>query len=359
LPISAIDAIGPAFEHSKQQLFKPFRIGQWVRLALVGFLAGELSSGGCSNPVSSFPKRGSSNPFPHTHVPGMHMPAHMAAIALIVAVVFVSVFVLGILFIYLNSMMRFVLFDSIVHKVCHVRRFWSQRHEAGFRYFVWQLLFALVTFTAMAILIGMPALLALSLGWFSNPKQHLAPLILGGVFLAFIFMALSLTVGVITVFTKDFVVPQMALENISAVEGWRRLLAMMKLEKSSYAGYIGMKIVLALAAAVALGIVTAIVVIVLLIPMGSISVAAVLIGKSAGLAWNLYTITLAIVAGCIMLAVLLFVIAFISVPAVVFFPAYSIYFFAARYRNLGAIIYPAPPSLPQAGSLPINPEPIG
>jgi hypothetical protein len=50
------------------------------------------------------------------------------------------------------------------------------------------------------------------------------------------------------------------------------------------------------------------------------------------------------VAGCALLAVFLFVTALISVPAIVFFPAYSIYFFAARYPALGAVLYPAPPA---------------
>jgi hypothetical protein len=155
-------------------------------------------------------------------------------------------------------------------------------------------------------------------------------------------------------------VPQMALESISAIEGWRRLLTMMKSEKASYAGYLGMKIVLALGAAVVVGMAAAIVALVLLIPVGGIGVIAVLAGMTAGLTWNLYTITLAIVAGCMMLAILVYVMALVSVPATVFFPAYSIYFFAARYRQLGAMVYPLPANPAQAGpSLPASPEPAG
>src|ERR1700681_4100652 len=59
LPISAVDAISPAFQHTKQQLTKPFRFSQWWRLAFVGLLAGELSSGGGCNSsfqVPSFPR---------------------------------------------------------------------------------------------------------------------------------------------------------------------------------------------------------------------------------------------------------------------------------------------------------------
>ena len=60
MPISAVDAISPAIEHTKRQLLQPFRFGQWMRLAVVGLLAGELSSGGGCN----MPRFPSSNVFP-------------------------------------------------------------------------------------------------------------------------------------------------------------------------------------------------------------------------------------------------------------------------------------------------------
>jgi hypothetical protein len=162
---------------------------------------------------------------------------------------------------------------------------------------------------------------------------------------------------VVHVLTKDFVVPEMALENISAIEGWRRLLPMLKSEKGSYAGYIGMKIVMALGAAVVVGIVTLIVILILLIPVGGFGVIAVLAGKTAGLTWNLYTISLAVVVGCIVLAVILYVVSLISVPAIVFFPAYSIYFFASRYPALDALLRPPAPAAPYAPPPFLPPEP--
>jgi hypothetical protein len=97
--------------------------------------------------------------------------------------------------------------------------------------------------------------------------------------------------------------------------------------------------------------------------VGALGVAVVLAGKAAGLSWNLYTITLAVVVGCILVAAILYLFALISVPAIVFFPAYSIYFFAARYPALSAALYPPPPAPPEAPplppSLPPQPEPIG
>jgi hypothetical protein len=180
--------------------------------------------------------------------------------------------------------------------------------------------------------------------------------------LFFVVMGFILLSLVVHVLTKDFVVPEMALENISAIEGWRRLLPKLQAEKGSYAGYLGMKIVMSLGASVVVGIVTFIVLLIFLIPVGGFGVIAVIAGKTAGLTWNLYTITLAIVAGCIVLAVIFYLVSLISVPAIVFFPAYSIYFFASRYPALDALLRPPLPMAPPIPSVmpPLPPpEPIG
>src|SRR5207237_2935324 len=187
------------------------------------------------------------------------------------------------------------------------------------------------------ILVGIPAAFALAIGWLKQPSQHMVPLILGGIVLFFallVFFVLWLTVYVLT---KDFVIPQMALENLSALEAWRRLLPMLKTEKGGYAGYVGMKVVMALGAAVVIGIVASIVILIILIPFAGLGALAVFGGKAAGLKWTLYTITLAIVIGSVLLAIIIYAVSLVSVPAVVFFPAYSIYFFAARYPKLDAL----------------------
>jgi hypothetical protein len=369
LPFSAVDAISPAFEHTKRQLLHPFRFGQWIRLALVGLLAGELSSGGgCNVPnLSSFhiPRHPGTE---HFLAPGLAGIDPALYIGLIIVLV-LSAFVLAFVLMYIGSVMRFILFDSLLAKECHIRESWNRRQQPGWRFFLWKLLYALVTLGTLVVLVGIPLGFAFAVGWFNNPVQHMVPLVLGGVVLFFAFAIWAIVIAVIYVLTKDFVIPQMALEGIGAMEGWRRLWAMMKAEKGGYAGYIGMKIVLSLGAAIVLGIVGFILALIILIPVVGVVVAAVIGGKAAGLGWTAGTITLAIVAGCVLLAVFLCMTALISVPAIVFFPAYSIYFFAARYPKLSAVLYPAPaPQIPPAAPppppyepppLPLSPEPIG
>ncbi len=357
MPFSAVDAISPAIEHTKRQLFQPFRLGQWVRLALVGLLAGELSSGGCNTrSFSNVTRHGGTQHFPGSGLSGVD-PMLLAGL---IAVLVVTALVLGILFMYIGSVMRFILFDSVLAKECHIRQGWNRRQEPGFRYFLWKLLYSLVMFGVLIVLVGIPLGFAFAVGWLRDPKEHVVPLVLGGIALFFAFMIFIIGMAVIYVLTKDFVVPQMALEGIGAMEGWSRLWEMMKAEKSSYAGYVGMKIVLAIVMGIILGIVGLIVVLLIFVPAAGVAVAAVLGGKAAGLSWTAGTITLAVVAGSVLLAVFLFVTSLISVPAIIFFPAYSIYFFAARYPKLSAVLYPAPPA-PQnvPPPLPPAPEPIG
>jgi hypothetical protein len=359
LPISSVDAINPAFHHTKQQLLKPFRFGQWARLALVGLLAGEMSSGGgCSSnfnwPAPHQPKGpghviNAALPFPLPHHPGLSAGP-------IVFLVFAGIG-LFLLLLYVSSVMRFILFDSVIAKECHIRNGWTHHRRHGFQLFGWQILLTLVSSAGLLIIIAFPLAGAWTLGWFNHPRDHLLPLVLSGALFLVLLSIFLLTLGLVHVMTKDFVVPQMALENLSAMEGWRRLWSWLQAEKGGYAGYVGMKIVLAIGAGVVLAIVSVIIFLLFLIPIGGLGVIAVLSGATAGLTWNFFTITLAVFAGFILFATIMFVLSFISVPATVFFPAYSIYFLAPRYAPLAALLWPQPGATVTQASL--LPEPPG
>ncbi len=331
MPASAMDVVRTASQHTMDQLFKPFRLGQWTRLAVTGLLAGELStSGGIGFRFPSIPRNSSGAE--NFLAQSIASPRGLL-LAVLPFLVLLGIGLL-ILFIYISSRMRFVLFDSVVAKECHIRRFWNQRREPGFRYFLWNLAFIFAMIGGFVTLAGACVGIVFGFGWQRNPREHLIPLIIGGIIVALIFIAFLVLVVVIAVLTKDFVVPQMALEDISAVQGWQRLWSMLKTEKTGYAGYIGLKILLSIAAMVGLGIAALIVTLVVLVPFGLLGVIAVFGGKALGLAWNVLTISAAVLAGCVAFATILYAVLLLTVPTIVFFPAYSIYFFAPRYEPL-------------------------
>ncbi len=355
MPTSALDAIPLAFEHTRQQLFTRFRFGQWTRLALVGLLAGELGSGGgCNFNSGNFNRR-----MPHFPDSSLAVLIGLGAALLVVVA---AVVLIGIILMYVGSVMRFILFDSVMARECHIGLGWRRRQGPGFRFFLWRLAYAVFALGSMVVLVGIPAGFGLAMGWLQAPSEHVLPLVLGGILLFFVVVTFFIALAVIYVMTKDFVIPQMALENIGPMEAWRRLWRMMQTEKASYAGYLGMKILMAIAAGIVIGIAAVILGLVIAVPAIAVGLLAAITGQSAGLTWNVYTITLAIVVGTILLGMFLYLVSLLSVPVVVFFPAYSIYFFAARYAPLYAALNPAviaAPGLAQPPAYPPLPEPTG
>jgi len=369
VPISAVDCVQPAIQHTREQLFRPFHWGQWSRLALVGILAAEFRSGGCSfNPSAFIP-----NPrekrvdeflppgFPHID------PAHLAQFLALIGVALLLAAVLLLLFIYISSVFRFILFDSVLRRKCSIGEGWRRWRRTGQRFFFWQLVFQLVAVVLLLVVVGIPALLLFSSGALSAPQQHIGPF-LGALFLfLFLILVFALVAGSVQTLAKDFLVPIMALEDLDFADGWSRLFALIRQEPGRYLVYLLMKFVLSIAAAIVFGILAIIPALLIVVP----AVLAVVAGKAAGLGWTVTTISLTVIFGSLLFVILIYVIALVNVPATVFFPAYSIYFFASRYTALDALLHPAPPAAapespvvpesppPELPPLPPSPEPIG
>lgn len=342
MPVSASDVVGLALDHTKAQLFRSFRFSQWWRLAVVGLLAGELgSSANCNFNVPANTRHTHSHFLGAAWPPSLHHPG--AGIAGLVVVCVLLALALVVISIYIGSVMRFVLFDSVVAKNCRIRQGWRRRRTEGRRFFLWQISYLAASVAALCILIAPPVAFAWVHGWFAHARDNLARLILGGIALFSALFLLFALLSIINVLTKDFVVPQMALEGLTALEGWRRLLLWLKEEKGHFAGYIGLKIALDIAAVIVVAVVQVVALLVMLIPIGGIALAIYYHAKAAAWTWNTPVIALMVVLGTIAVLLIFSVLVAISTPIAVFFPAYSIYFFAPRYPLLAALLRPQPP----------------
>lgn len=375
MPVSAVDCVQPALQHAREQLFTRFRFGQWSRLALVGILAAELHVGGCSfgNFGGGWPRvpqkgRGEFLPSDMTSILSpfgpAHIPAHISEhIGQFLGLILVGVFafiVLAFAFMYINSVFRFILFDSVLRRECSIGEGWRKWRRAGGRFFLWQIVFLIATWLSLAVLVGLPLALAFAAGWTTDLRQHIGRLIVGVILLVGLFVVFVLAAAVVQVLARDFLVPIMALENLDFADGWHRLLAMIRPEKGRYAVYLLLKLVFSIAAGILFSIIAIIPALFVVVP----GVVAVIAGRTAGMGWNVTTISLAIIFGSLLLLLLIYLIALVSVPATVFFPAYAMHFFAARYPNLDALLNPAPtPPAPELPPVPESPppsaEPIG
>jgi len=346
---SAVDVISTAFAHTADQLAEPFRFGQWARLAVLALATGELSSGsGCGNVFrglpTQFPKPSHNFVDPKDLLHGID-PALIATLLLIVIG---GGLILMLVWIYVASVSRFMLFEAVLRKNCDsLSAGWHRWQGTGLRYFVWQLVLSAISLMVAAVLF-IPLLVPL-LATLKNHQEPGPEILLAFLPMIFVFGVFSLVVVLVNVLSKDFVVPLMAIDGVSFIEGWRRLLAMIRDETLSFAGYIGMKIVLAIGASVVFGILSAIAAVFMILPVGLVAAVVVIMAKGGTFSWNAVTVTAGIVALFIVFAVLMYVVALICVPVAVFFPAYAMYFFAERFPALHARLYPpAAPLPPQA-----------
>ena len=284
-----------------------------------------------------------------------HIPEHLGQFVGLIVVAIFALIILSVVFLYINSVFRFILFDSVLRRECSIGGGWSKWRRAGGRFFLWQIVFQIAVWLFLALLVGVPLALAFAAGWMTDLRQHIARLVIGGILLVGLFVVFALAAAVVQVLAKDFLVPLIALENLDFADGWHRLLGMIGREKGRYAVYLLLKLVLAIAAGILFSILAIVPILFVVVP----AVIAVVAGSAAGMGWNVTTISLAIIFGSLLFFLLIYLVALVCVPATVFFPAYAMYFLAARYPILDALLHPAPemPAVPESPP-PFEPPPL-
>jgi hypothetical protein len=336
--LSAVDCVGPAVQLTRKRLLEPFRFGYWARIAVIGILAGGLSGGNCNyNRGTGTPITGRSG----SPIPGLD-PQHIGHwlgehIALIIALFAVAI-AIGLVFAYIGSVMRFVLYEAVLRDRARIREGFARWSGLGFEYFLFQLALMVPFLVAGFVLVGLPLIRMIRLGHGGDIWPALLQ-VAGG---ALIVVLLSIVFAVVLVLTKDFVLPQMMFEGIRVSEGWARLWQQIKAEPGSFAGYIGLKIVLSIVAAILLMIVMIVGVLAAAIPVALVVIAGVVVFKLVGGGAVAAGVGIAL-AILFAVPVMLFAVGFLGAPISVFFPAYSIHYFASRYRPLYDELYPAPP----------------
>ena len=361
-PLGPTEVIAPAFERAKAQLFAPFRWGFWWRMAIVAFFAGEIGGGGfnINIPSGGFPQRTGRGDHLLMLLQGENPLFNPRFLPWIVALLAAIVF-LFFVFLYFHSVFRFILFDSVIAGRCSIRQTWGNRSSVGTRFFVWLIFYQLILLSALAGLVAFPLYSWWRAGVFQHPDQHLGLLLGQGLVLFLAVAVLLIAAAVISLVARDFLLPQMALENLSIGEAWNRFRPQLLAEKGSMAGYILLKVVLNIAVSIALGIVAFIWILVLIVP--AIIVGAILVASSAG-THGPALVAVAVVLGCVGFALLVlwfFVFMLLWVPAAVFFQSYALYYFGSRYPALAALLWldsPSAPPLTQSGpDLPPIPTP--
>ncbi len=358
--VSAVESISPAFTRTKLMLFRPFRFGLWARLAVVALITGESGGAGGGSSFGNFNggQGGGQRWRAAAHLFSESGWEQVQPYLFWIVLCFAAVIGLILLWVYCDCVYRFILLDSVLTGQCQLREGWRKWRANGRQYFLWVLAFGFGSLALLGIVAGLPIWLAYRAGWFHKSDEHFGALLGGGMLLGLVVFGLIVVLAIIDLFARDFLIPVMALENVDAAEGWQRLLEMLGADKLAYAGYVLMKIVLAVGGAIIFTIVNLIVIIVLLIPLALIGVIGFLVGRGMGVNWDGTSVILLLVAFALLaLAGILYAVGFVYAPGLVFFQSYTLEFFASRYGALGRRMFPPPPPAPPLAP-PMEPPPI-
>lgn len=337
--ISAADAISPALQRTRNFLFRPFRLGTFLKLCLVAL----ITEGFGSNFNSSW------NRHHETSHPGA-VPSHPVHFTpeMIAAIVAMSVLaiLLGLLICYLITRLRFAFFHCLIHDTRELRPGWRLYRSQALRFY-WMNVVVGICFVLLAALAVLPFVAGF---WRMYQNSRAGGHIDMGLALSLILplipvvLLLVLAAVFIDLVLRDWMLPHYALENATAGQAWAAVWARVSNEKVPFFLYAVLRILLPIGAALAL-------VFAMLIP--TLLFVAVTAGLEVGIhsvfagatgAAVLVRILLQLIVGVIALGVGLFACIALGGPLSTAVREYALLFYGGRYQPLGDILFPPPPA---------------
>lgn len=289
----AFNAIDGAIHRTKELLW-PFRKGIWLRLAVVAFFIGGLSS-------PNFYQFGSDE-MGTSGMTGTLAPGMLDLIMIII----LAAIIVGVIFGIISSVIQFVFVDLLRTERFKIVDHFGPRMGKGLRLFGFTFCLVLLLILLMMVPIGLA-----QIGGQELAGANLLPFFLGFVLLLLI---LIIPFAIVMTFTLDFVVPVMIQNDCGVIAGWKALIATFSGRWLQALLYLVAKFILGLVAGIIQFLILLVAGIIIAIPF----VAAGFLMMSA---LDLMTVVLLAIP---YLIIFIPVAMFIAVPFVTFFRYYSL-----------------------------------
>ena len=339
-PLSATDAIAPAWQHTRRLLLGPRNPRLFFKIAAVAFFA-EMLSGSFSftRPLHS----------PHTTGGAGSSPAFTATILGIILACAVVGLAIGFVFFYLSSRLQFTLFHVVLRSETTVSPIWRRYGPATWRWMGLKILLFLCAFACLApILIpGIFYLIhAISLQSHGD-HSNIVGFVLTGVCFVIILALVVLALAIAAILLRDFGLPSMALEGTPLRETVRRVIALTRAETGQVTLYLLLRLCLATAGAFAAELLLGLAVLVIGPPLGGVG-----FGLWKGLHLAGGAARAGMIGGWVVLAIALLAALAVGVICLfgylsTFLQAYAIFFLSGRYPLMGQLLTEPPaPVLP-------------
>jgi hypothetical protein len=333
LPLSAIDAIGPAWSHTSRLLWHP---RNWRLMLKIGAVAFFAQLGGANF---------------NSHIPnsfGSHDGSvwHPAAIAVMVSVIIFAAIIallVGLALFYLGSRLQFVLFEIVLRSDTTVAPIWRRYGAATWRWIGLKILFFITCFAICAPFL-IPVIVAFLHNMTANAQDGSIhnPLAFAGTILAFVgsIIVIAIFVAVLYSLLHDFGLPSMALESTTMGETIRRIWNMLIAEPLQVLLYLVMRFVLGFVGSLVAGIILVFGILIACIPFGGLAVVDYFALHGAGTGGHILMVLIWVLLGLMFFA--LFFVAEIIVLGYLytFIQAYALYFLGGRYPLMGQYLAP-------------------
>ena len=346
-PLNAIDAIGPAWSHTRRILVAP---RSWSLALKIGAVAVFAQLGGWN--TGSFGK--GNNHQALQHVP----PALIAAIVAGAVLIAIAIFLIGLVLFYIGSRLQFVLFEVVLRNDTTVAPIWNRYGAA-----TWRWIGLKVAFFFVALLCMVPFLLPLVLRFIrtmpsgSGQAPHdlfafIAAIAgIGVTALILLFVAHALYSAL-----ESFGLPSMALESTSISETVERVFQLIIAEPAQVLLYLLMHLLMKFVGGICCALTVGIAALIAAIPLGGIGAVLwfTLHQGPMGLRIAMYA-ALAVLA-LLMLAVIILLAILTGGYLRTFLQAYALFFLGGRYPALGNYLEPfLPPPPPVYAAYPPYP----
>ncbi|MGD1106275.1 MAG: hypothetical protein ABR865_04460 [Terracidiphilus sp.] len=337
--ISAIDAVSPAIERTKEFLFRPFKWGTYLKLGLVAIITEGLGSNFHSS--STHVDHGGGHG--EWHGPAGFPPFHCTptCIAMIVAIALLAI-LLSILLFYLITRLRFAFFHCLVNNTKEIRPGWRLYSGQAARFF-WLNIVVGICFMVLLVLIALPFAAGF---WrlFQENQQggHFdIGLLLALVVPVIPIILLLVVAGILSdLILRDWMLPHIALDNATAGEAWRQVRARMMAEKRQFLVYSLLRVILPTIAAIAVFIVLALPGLMLAGSLAAIEWGVhSMFSGATGSSW-LVGILLEVFFGVVAFGFALLASICVGGPLSTGLREYALIFYGGRYKALGDTLYP-------------------
>ncbi|MGA2752483.1 MAG: hypothetical protein ABSE53_01855 [Terracidiphilus sp.] len=340
-PISAVDAVSPAIERTREFLFRPFKWGTYLKLGLVAIITEGLGS----NFHSSTPRGDHGGGSGVGHVPSVPWPLPLTptCIAEIVAAALLAI-VLSVFVFYLITRLRFAFFHCLVHNTKEIKPGWQLYRGQASRFF-WLNIVVGICFMALLVLVALPFAAGF---WRLFQESQLGGHFNVGLLLALVLPLIPIVIllvvaGILTdLILRDWMMPHMALEDATAGEAWRQVRTRMMAEKRQFLVYGLLRVILPTIATIGVFIVLALPGLMLAGSLAAIEYGVhTVFADATGASW-LVGIVLEVFFGVVAFGFALLASICVGGPLSTGLREYALIFYGGRYKALGDILYPPP-----------------